>query len=97
MPRKIRPLPKKVVLTVSQFLIDLDLHAGDQCPVTIAAAQAGLGRVYTSRTSMWISPGHRTAIQVDLPAHVTDWIDFYDLGRPVSPFQFELTIPVVSD
>ena len=63
------------------------------CPIAIATRRAtGINDVHVLRTYISLGEIRSTGFHelIDLPQSVQAWIDRFDLGRSVEPFEFEL-------
>jgi hypothetical protein len=81
----------KVKVKVTQSCIDEGVRGqGDSCPV----AQAVLEALGLEKTGVWIDYGYIEIFELRLPTppNVIQFIESFDRGDPVEPFEFELDV-----
>jgi hypothetical protein len=84
---------KTIKVQVTQECIDNGVKDKcRECPVAQALIKAGFDtpEVYSDKIQYWVNNDHVSAWACT--EEVTDFIELYDDGNPVKPFEFEMTI-----
>jgi hypothetical protein len=83
-------------IKVTQDHIDNGSIDPRACPVALAIREAGFPKACVLSVQVWLDPNQTTRSAIKLPRHTRHFIEAFDEGDHVEPFEFDLPTEATS-